>query len=108
MKLQKYTLDGIVVGESIFLKDKPAVFEVDGILSINLDFKKAQGSFHAPSSNFGGPQIGDLIDVKMNSGKVLRSVVTFTTQTNVSRTGTTHLLGYVEDFQHIIQSTKIE
>lgn len=107
MEIIKTTRKGIVHGEYLFIKDNAKVFEGDGFyLDVFLDWDTDTGTFSKPSSMFGCPQPGDIIDQKMSSGKILRSIVTSYTQDYDWGKGTIHILFYKEEFNKMVNSNK--
>ena len=109
MKIVKTTRDRIVSNEYLFIKDKPSIFKSGGYyFSVHFDMSNSTGTFLRPAGMFNSPQVGDLIDTTMNSGKVLRSVVTLSRQDYDTCKGEIHILGYVEDYHKIIRHNRID
>ncbi len=108
IKIYKTNRKGLVPNEYIYIKDVPKVFTGDGFLfNVSFDWDTDSGTFLKTSSNFGAPEIGDLVDQRMSSGKVLRSVVTSCTQDWDIGKGELHILCYVEDYNKLISCNKV-
>lgn len=104
MKIIKTTINGIIPNEYLYIKDTPKIFEGDYIyLSIHFDWNISGGHFLKPSTMFDCPEVGDLIDQKMESGKILRSVVTNYTQDYDIGKGNIHILCYKDDFNKLLK-----
>lgn len=90
----------------IFIKDNPTIHKghYGAILDVNLNFKTGEGSFSAPSSTWGGPVYGDLIDVLCASGRELRCAVLTYTQDYVMRKGTIRVISFVEDYAYVLEN----
>lgn len=98
----------IVTEETVFVKDKPKIFEADGILSVYLHWDKGTGRFIAPSSIFNSPSVGDLVDVELKSRMKMRCVVTKSTQDYVSCTGELHMITYKHVYDEYVRELEVK